>query len=298
MEAINAHQLCDSTLREMNNVLSESLGADVIFINSAIYPPLDDRFRVEIEKIIARGKPKNSKLFVILETNGGSIETVERLVVVMRKHYREVHFIIPSHAFSAGTVLALSGDKIFMDYYSVLGPIDPQYLDDNGDSLLPGAGYLAKFEELTKTINNAEHPGSCRAEMSYLIKKFDPAKLFHIEQAIEHGETLIGEWLPKYKFKNWRQTSSGKRVTKAMREERAKSIASILGEATKWHSHGRGISKAELEGDEIKLTIDDFGDDVELNRNVRNYHGLAIDLALKKSIRGFIHSGLGLRCVT
>ncbi len=51
------------------------------------------------------------------------------MVSVMRKHYKEVSFIVPSHAYSAGTVLVLSGDKIYMDYYSVLGPIDPQYPD-------------------------------------------------------------------------------------------------------------------------------------------------------------------------
>jgi len=56
------------------------------------------------------------------------METIERIVAVMRNHYESVSFIIPNFAFSAGTVLALSGDEIYMDYYSVLGHIDPQYL--------------------------------------------------------------------------------------------------------------------------------------------------------------------------
>lgn len=216
----------------------------------------------------------------------------------MRRHYKHVSFIIPNFAYSAGTVLALSGDKIYMDYYSILGPIDPQVGDENGDSLLPGAGYLAKFEELLSAINAAKavDPNAKQAELAYLIKRFDPAKLFHIEQAIEHGQALIEEWLPKYKLKAWVKTEgSGKKVTPTMRKERAKAIAETLGDAKKWHSHGRGISMSELMSDEIKLQIDDFGANSELSTHIRNYHGLAVDFGEKQGMRGFIHTKNGMR---
>ena len=127
--------------------------------------------------------------------------------------------------------------------------------------------------------------------MAYLIKRFDPAKLFHIEQAIEHGQALIEEWLPKYKFKNWSTTATtGKPVTLAMKQTRAKQIAKTLGDATKWHSHGRGISMTELMHDDIKLLIDDFGSDNDLSTKIRNYHGLAVDFARQQQARGFIHT--------
>ena len=132
------------------------------------------------------------------------METVERLVSVMRTHYKRVSFVIPNFAFSAGTVLALSGDKIFMDYYSVLGPIDPQYRNSDG-GYLPGYGYLEEYKKLIKTINEAKRSEDCRAELAYLVKKFDPALVFRIQQAVEHGVTLLTEWLPKYKFKNWKK---------------------------------------------------------------------------------------------
>ena len=212
------------------------------------------------------------------------------MVRVMRNHYKEVYFIVAGHAYSAGTVLVLSGDKIYMDYYSVLGPIDPQFQDDEGKFLLPGTGYLEKYKELTEKINNSTSD-STRAELAYLIRRFDPAKLFHIEQAIEHGCSLITEWLPKYKFKNWKRTrSSNKKVTGEMRSERAENIANLLAKADRWHSHGRGISMNELQGEEIKLEIDDFSTNDTLNSAVRNYHGLAIDYARKVGIEGFIHT--------
>lgn len=297
MEAINASQLATAVLGQLNGELSKRFNSDIIFIKSPMRAPLDTLFRIEVETIRAAA-PKASKtkananLCLLLETPGGYIETVKRLVDVMRRHYRTVSFVIPDYAYSAGTVLALSGDEIYMDYYSILGPIDPQVPDEAGGTLLPGAGYLAKFRELADDINKARliDPKAKQAELSYLIKRFEPAKLFHIEQAIEHGQALIEEWLPKYKFKAWTVTNSGKKVTPTMRRQRAKEVAQVLGDASKWHSHGRGISIQELEDEDIKLLIKDFGKDAELSRAIRNYHGLAVDFAAKQGIQAFIHS--------
>lgn len=297
MEAINASQLATAVLGEMNASLSERFGADVIFIKSPMRSPLDSLFRIEIEMIKAgqpgRGKNKGrDRLCLLLETPGGYIETVKRLVDVMRRHYRHVSFVIPDYAYSAGTVLALSGDDILMDYYSILGPIDPQVPDEAGGTLLPGTGYLAKFQELVQEINAARMSDAKakQAELAYLIKRFEPAKLFHIEQAIEHSQALIEEWLPKYKFKSWTATNSGIKVTPAMRRQRAKDVARVLGDASKWHSHGRGISMQELEAEDIKLQIQDFGKDKALSAQIRNYHGLAVDFASKQGMQAFIHS--------
>lgn len=289
MESIDVNQLFLGVSKQLNAELSSKLKGDCVFVSSGMMAPLDDVFRVSIEAIQDSKNPQDH-LIVVLETNGGYIETVERMVSVMRKHYKEVSFIVPSHAYSAGTVLVMSGDRIYMDYYSVLGPIDPQFPDENGHSYLPGAGYLAKFVELMEIVN-ADRNNEKKAELAYLIKKFDPAKLFHIEQSIEHGQSLIASWLPKYKFKNWKKTATGgKKVTEKMRKDRAVKIGEILGNASRWHSHGRGISMKELEGEEIKLLTEDFGSDEELSAVIRNYHGLCADYAAKMGYRNFIHT--------
>jgi len=105
--------------------------------------------------------------------------------------------------------------------------------------------------------------------------------------------------LPKYKFKDWNVTATeGNPVTEKMREDRATEIAKTLGNASKWHSHGRGISMKELTGNDVKLVIDDFGIDPGLNPIIRNYHGLAVDYFSKKmQVRAYIHSQHGLRAV-
>lgn len=297
MEAINTDQLTRHFLGEMNHRLGGKMKSDCIFVNCPLQPPLDDEFRVAIENI--RKSSKEKRLTVMLETRGGFMETVERMVSVMRKHYNTVSFVVPNYAYSAGTILVLSGDRIYMDYYSVLGPIDPQYLSEDGKGYVPGSGYLAKFKELAETINSSPGRSSDahRAELNYLVNKFDPAKLFEIEQSVKHGQSLIVKWLPRYKFKNWTKTKKrGARVTPRMRKERAEAIAKTLGAAEKWHSHGRGISMKDLESGEIGLQIDDFGEDKDLSEIIGNYHGLCVDyLSNKLGYHGYIHTRHDMR---
>ena len=73
---------------------------------------------------------------------------------------------------------------------------------------------------------------------------------------------------------------------------RAAKIAEILGDASRWHSHGRGISMRALSSSDLKLKIKDFGANNELNELIRNYHGLAIDYFDRLRHRAYIHSQL------
>lgn len=88
----------------------------------------------------------NYRLAVFVNTPGGSAEAVEKMVGIMRFHYSEVYFIVPDFAMSAGTILCMSGDKIFMDYSSSLGPIDPQVY--SGKEWVPALGHIDKVEQI------------------------------------------------------------------------------------------------------------------------------------------------------
>jgi len=294
-DTIKADGLIGITLNNINEELAQKLGSEVIIIRSPIYMGLDDFVRIEIETLVAKAKSRRKKLpklTVLLETTGGSIEVVERISNVFRNHFHEVDYIVPGYAYSAGTVLVLSGDNIYMDYYSVLGPIDPQIEGEDG-KFIPGMGYLYMYEELVAKSKEGE---ITNAELLFLTKRFDPAIMFVIQQAKNHSEDLIKEWLPKYKFKHWKQTETRKeKVTMKMKRDRAANIAEILGDASKWHSHGRGITMRELEGNDIKLKIEDFGSDKELNILIRQYYDLFIDFGRKIGSEYAIHTKYGLR---
>jgi len=102
--------------------IGEILASDVVTIISPIVPGLEHRLRQAIEGL----QERKNVVTVILDTPGGVVEVLERMVSVLRSVYDEVTVIVPDRAMSAGTILALSADRIMMDHLSCLGPIDPQ----------------------------------------------------------------------------------------------------------------------------------------------------------------------------
>src|SRR5262245_3540696 len=128
---------------KVTEALEAELGADVVGLFGPIVPGVEYTAREAIEKLPA----KRGKLAMVVTTPGGSIETTERIVNLVRHHYPEVVYVIPNLALSAGTVLAMSGDAILMDYFACLGPIDPQVERDG--RWIPALSYLDQFAALT-----------------------------------------------------------------------------------------------------------------------------------------------------
>ncbi|MCF6302854.1 MAG: hypothetical protein L3J13_06595 [Devosiaceae bacterium] len=170
MDAIKTDDIIQQLLRDKCEALEAKLSGEVILIRAPMAPGIDDVVRREIENVASKQGCRD-QLIVVLETNGGSIEVVERISDVFRHHFKSVVFVIPNVAYSAGTVLTLSGDSIYMDYYSVLGPIDPQIKNRDG-RWVPGLGYLEKYNSL---VEKSRKNKMTQAELEFLIRKFDPA---------------------------------------------------------------------------------------------------------------------------
>lgn len=281
-------------LSEQIKTLSNHFNADVITIFSPMADGIDIRVRQYIEDIKdrteANSNERKENLVVILETPGGSIEVVERIANVFRDNYSDVKFIVPGFAFSAGTVLVLSGDEIYMDNFSVLGPIDPQILNHEG-RFLPATGYLHEYNRLLADINTkAQQDQPVTAEINFLTSSFQPEKLAFIEQHIKFSQTLIVKWLVNYKFKNWTHSKSKNiPITEEIKAKRANDIATILGDVNKWHSHGRGIGLKELTGSDIKLQINNYSENHTLNMTVRMYYDVLKDYLQKMSVFSALH---------
>jgi ClpP class serine protease len=249
--------------------LEDKRDADVLTYVGPIIHSVDDRIKDAIEAL-RRHRPN---LLFILETNGGFAEVTRRISDALRHHYRTVDFLIPSHAMSAGTILSMSGDSIWMNYYSVLGPIDPQVPSQDGLRLVPALGALVRYQELLDKAN----AGTAGAGDLEILLSFNQAELYSFEQARALSISLLEEWLAKYKFKNWKETERrGLPVSAAMKKQRAREIASNLNDVKRWNSHGIGISMEVLRR-ELKLRVDDFGKDKALDKCVRQYHKLLLD---------------------
>lgn len=283
--------IVDSTMSHLLNerviALESYFKSDAILYYGEISPLLFQLFRDFIEDL-ASDEYKKDLLVVNLHTPGGSAETVERMVNVIRHHYKEVYFIVPDEAMSAGTIFCMSGDKIYMDYSSSLGPIDPQIY--NGKSLVPALGYLDQVEKIIKkSIDGTISPVEIE-----MIRSVDLANLNYYEQAKNLTITLLKNWLVQYKFKDWVVHEStpelvGRSVTEEEKRARAEDIAKLLSDNGYWHSHGRNIDVATLR-DVLKLKIEDYSKDVALRTIVRAYNDLAIDYIGRQGYPFYLHS--------
>jgi len=285
MPNMNSDDIICSQLDIKARSLEKIMDADVLTFDAPLINIVDNYVRDFIELLQKRTK-KRKKLAFILTTNGGYIEIVHRIVDTIRHYYEHVSFIVPDYAYSAGTVLAMSGDAIYMDYYSRLGPIDPQVELANGH-MVPALGYLIQWERLLK---KAKDGTLTQAEKELMATSFDQAELYKFEQERQLSITLLEEWLVKYKFKNWEKTRTKKEnVTPKMKTDRANQIAKELNNTERWHVHGHGISMDVLRRDDINLIIDDFGENRELNTAIKKYYNLLQDYTIKSGAQGALH---------
>jgi hypothetical protein len=278
--------MLDAAIKEELNKrlveLEKHFDSDVIFFYGPIAPEFVKTFRDFVEKLKEEPK-KNERLTLILNTSGGSVETVEKFVEIIRYHYKEVYFVVPDFALSAGTIFCMSGDKIFMDYSSALGPIDPQVY--NGKNWVPALGYLDQVEKL---IEKARNNTLTNAEFA-ILQNQDLATLSAYEQAKNLTITLLKEWLVEYKFRDWQKHKDGSDVKVEEKEQKAEEIASLLGDNKIWHSHGRMIGINRLKKF-LKLKIEDYSRENALRTKIRSYNDMIENYIFKNNYPFFLHS--------
>ena len=292
---IKIHQFIEFSLSQVREKIGEILGGEVISICGSIDQGLDDVIRRDIEALKKQKGELSERLVVMIATSGGFVDVVERICDVFRNNFEIVDFIVPNCAYSAGTVLVLSGDSIYMDYHSALGPIDPHIRDDKG-RWIPGAKYLHQYDKL---IRKSGEVNLTDAELLFSAENIDPADMFAVKQATERSKELIKKWLVEYKFKNWTTTATKKQnVTLEMKQKRAESIAEILGNTSRWHSHGYGITMRELCDGDIHLAINDYGKKEELSENIRRYGSLLDGHHYKRNAQCALHSANGFTRLT
>lgn len=276
----------EDTLKQLLNgklkALEQYLDADVLVYTGDL-GPLPAHIFTKIVEELKNDATKHDKLYVILTTRGGSAEMVERYVNILRHHYQEINFIVPDHAYSAGTIFCMSGDSIHMDYSSVLGPIDPQ-VPNKDNKFVAALGYLDKVNEF---IAKAAAGNLTNAELIWL-KEIDLGDLRSFEQARDLTIDLLKKWLVVYKFKNWNTHHDGRPVTVADKAQRAEDIARDLSDNKKWKSHGKGITIKELTV--LKLKIEDFSSDANLRPLIRDYYNTMDEYVRMRNIPLFIHN--------
>jgi hypothetical protein len=131
---------------------------------------------------------------VLIHSPGGRPDATERIVYILRSRFKEVNFLIPHSAYSAATMLALSGNNIILHPSATLGPIDPQI---NGT---PARSIKRGFEKVKRIIME-EGPEALPAYLP-LIEKYSLDLLELCDDSEKLSKELVGTWLKQYMFKN------------------------------------------------------------------------------------------------
>lgn len=213
---------------------------------------IDDSDITGFSDLIERIESK--ELDVFLHSPGGSAEATERIVNLLRENFEHIRFLIPNAAYSAATMLALSGDEIWMDDRSTLGPIDPQIIivTPQGVTSVPAQEILDAFRKARDVLK--KEPEALPVYLP-MLQRYD-LHIFEIcENAQKLSRTLAQTWLESYMFKDLSD-----------RTKRAKQIAEKLSSHQENLSHGRtiGIRKAQEWG----LAIRDLRKKPELRKNL------------------------------
>jgi hypothetical protein len=210
------------------------------------------------------------ELDIIVESPGGIAEAAEDIIKLVRSKYERVGMIVPGWAKSAGTIFVMAGDEILMGAASALGPIDAQIRHPSGK----GYSAHAFLEGLQKIKDEVVKSGKLNPAYIPILNNISPGEIQHCENAQSFSQTLVTEWLEKYKFKYWDvHRTSGTPVTADQKRERAREIGKTLCDQSTWLTHNRSLRIADLE-EKVRLRITDYSKEPDLSDAITRYYTL------------------------
>ena len=247
-----------SDIRNSRNVIFYASA----FLSKPDLPPMNLQLvHEEINGFMAvmHGMRWKDNLTLILHTPGGITNAAETIVAYLHNKFQDIEVIIPTFAMSAGTMIALSSNRIIMGRQSQLGPIDPQ-LPMNGRSVSARA-IVDQFErariELTKNIQHAHL-------WAPILQNLGPALLQEAQNALDYGENMVKKWLTERMF-------AGQQNADTL----ATNTAAYFNHASLHKSHGRRIDREEARQQNVII------EDLETNQTFQEavltaYHLMTI----------------------
>lgn len=165
------------------NYLPQHLCANII--------DLDDSY--SFMEYIHLTKSNNKSYSVLIYTEGGSISSSDIMLYTFL-NLKNVSIYIPLFAFSAGAMVALAGNNIYMNDYSLFGQVDPQIVyksTENMDHEYSSA-ILRKWRKTKKTdeIDDDIYLASIDGDQLYYDTKRNLKKIFEIQHSYLKKEQI------------------------------------------------------------------------------------------------------------
>lgn len=204
----------------------------------------EDAVREIFDHLLAIPERPIEKLDFFLCSNGGDGVIPWRLVPVFRHFARSLAVLVPYHAYSAATILALGANEIVMHPFGVLGPIDPTVTNEFNPQDPPGRLVGISVEDVKAYVNFVKETVGIRHEdelvkmLAILAEKVHPLALGNVERFISQSRMIARKLLNTHMDD----------VSDRDIEDIVESLASRL------YFHGHPINRAEAER-ELRLKV-------------------------------------------
>lgn len=269
LTSLETGKLSGAGLLQMRLVLMKEIesitGRPLIVYAAKIDAPREAPNQIVLEDVIGfsdlTADISADKIDVLIESPGGVVDAAHRIVQLLRQKFKDVRFIVPGSAYSAATMICLSGNELWMDERASLGPIDPQI---NG---IPARSILNGFNTV-RDILKAQGPSALPAYLP-LLQKYD-LHIFEIcKDQEERGKQLVANWLTQYMLCN-----------DPDKEEKSKKIVSFFADYDTHKSHARPIFYSDAK--EIGLKVQTLSTSSPLREKVWDLY-LSIRVLLDNS---------------
>ena len=133
-------------------------------------------------------------LDIVLHTPGGLVLASLQIARAIHKHQGKVTAVVPHHAMSGGTLIALAADEIVMSEYAVIGPVDPQLGQQPAASILKAVAKKPVAEVDDQTLILADQAEKAITQVRESVRELLTGKLTP-EKAEELARLLSeGTW--------------------------------------------------------------------------------------------------------
>jgi pimeloyl-ACP methyl ester carboxylesterase len=211
---------------------------------------------------------KQDRLALILYTLGGDTNTPWPFVNFLRAYCDELFVLVPFWAHSAGTLIALGADKIYMTRFATLSPIDPSVTNEFNprDPASPADAIPIAVEDMLAFFHLASEQGGDDAELAgdafrRLAESVHPLALGNVKRNIEQI---------------WQLAKKLIRLHRPDADD-AELTALVRSLTTELYSHSHKISRAEAAA--LGVPVEQPSDRVE-HRLLAYYDELKTDLEL------------------
>jgi membrane-bound ClpP family serine protease len=239
LQTIRANRLCITYVTSTRGNFEVTMGDDVVRL---LYDHLQ----------MGQEKAKNG-VDIFIHSNGGQGTVPWRMVSLIREYTDNLAVLVPHHAFSAATLLAMGANEIIMHRMGVLGPIDPSVANPFNPPHPQASGQLLPIsvEDVTAYFRLVQEEIGIRHEdeliqaLVALTEKIHPLALGNVQRSHQQARMMARKLLKKH-----------------MAEGQEHEIDQLIDNLkSNLFYHGHPINRREAK-DDLKLKVSNAPDDL------------------------------------